>query len=95
MDPIGELGKIVTIRYCLNSIRLGKKKQGMEEKHYILSSRVVGQWLQMENGEFSFAASINLDSLPLLPTPSWERLLNCSSLDMAFRAVCGFQPQCF
>lgn len=67
----------------------------MEEKHYILSSRAVGQWLQMENGEFSSATSINLDSLPLLPTPSWERLLNRSSLDMAFRAACGFQPQCF
>lgn len=37
MDPIGELGKIVSIRDYLNSTRLGKGKQGMKEKHHVLS----------------------------------------------------------
>lgn len=68
---------------------------GNERKTLCSFPRGVGQCLQMENGGFSFATCINPDSLPLLPTPSWELLLNCSSLDMALRAVCGFQPQCF
>lgn len=95
MDPIGELCQIIRIRDYLNATRIRNGKQGKKRKTLCTFPRGVGQCLRVENGGFSFATDINPDSLPLLPTPSWEILLNCSSLDMALRAACGFQPQCF